>query len=59
MTGGTEAHQIISINFVAALSARLRGTPCRAYGSNLKIRVADRIRYPDAFTPMLSWLARP
>jgi Uma2 family endonuclease len=49
MTGGTEAHELIRNNLVAALNTRLRGTPCRAYGSNLKIRVADRIRYPDAF----------
>ena len=49
MTGGTEAHEIIQLNLTAALNARLRGTPCRAYGSNVKIRVADRIRYPDAF----------
>ena len=49
MTGGTEAHEIAAINLVAGLSARLRGMPCRAYGSNLEIRVADRIRYPDAF----------
>jgi len=49
MTGGTVAHAIIQLNLTAALNARLRGTPCRAYGSNLKIRVADRIRYPDAF----------
>ena len=49
MTGGTVAHEIIQLNLVAALNSRLRGTPCRAYGSNLKIRVADRIRYPDAF----------
>ena len=50
MTGGTEAHEIIQLNLVAALNARLRGTPCRAYGSNVKVRVAaDRIRYPDAF----------
>jgi Uma2 family endonuclease len=49
MTGGTVAHEIIQNNLVIALSARLRGTPCRAFGSNLKIRVAERIRYPDAF----------
>ena len=49
MTGGTAAHEIIQLNLTAALNSRLRGTPCRAYGSNLKIRVADRIRYPDAF----------
>jgi Uma2 family endonuclease len=49
MTGGTEAHEVIQLNLTVALNARLRGTPCRAYGSNVKIRVADRIRYPDAF----------
>lgn len=49
MTGGTEAHEIIKLNLTAALNSRLRGTPCRAYGSNVKIKVADRIRYPDAF----------
>jgi Uma2 family endonuclease len=49
MTGGTEAHEIIQLNLVTALNAKLRGTPCRVYGSNVKIRVADRIRYPDAF----------
>lgn len=49
MTGGTEAHEIIQLNLTAALNSRLRGTPCRAYGSNVKIKVADRIRYPDAF----------
>jgi Uma2 family endonuclease len=49
MTGGTEAHEFIKNNLIAALNAKLRGTPCRAYGSDLKIKVADRIRYPDAF----------
>ncbi len=49
MTGGTVAHEVIQLNLTAALNGRLRGTPCRAYGSNLKIKVADRIRYPDAF----------
>ena len=32
-----------------ALKARLRGKPCRPYGGELKIEVAGRIRYPDAF----------
>jgi Uma2 family endonuclease len=49
MTGGTEAHHIIQGNLVTTLNTRLRGAPCRAYSSNLKIRVGDRIRYPDAF----------
>ncbi len=49
MTGGTVGHEIISINLTASLLARLRGKPCRPYGSNLKIEVMGRIRYPDAF----------
>ncbi len=49
MTGGTEAHQLIKVNLLAALHGRLRGTPCRAYGSEVKVLVAGSIRYPDAF----------
>ena len=32
-----------------ALGNRLRGKPCQAHGSELKIAVAGSIRYPDAF----------
>jgi Uma2 family endonuclease len=49
MTGGTAAHAGIQANLIAALITRLRGKPCRAFGSELKIAVAGRIRYPDAF----------
>lgn len=49
MTGGTIAHDIIQGNLVTALAARLRGTPCRAHGSSLKIEAGGSIRYPDAF----------
>lgn len=49
MTGGTEAHASIQRNLVFAVGGRLRGTPCRFYGSDLKIEVAGRIRYPDGF----------
>jgi Uma2 family endonuclease len=49
MTGGTEAHSAIQRNLIIALGTRLRGQPCRPYGSHLKIEVAGRIRYPDAF----------
>jgi Uma2 family endonuclease len=48
MTGGTRAHETIHVNLLIALGNRLRGGPCRAYGSDLKIEVAGRIRYPDA-----------
>jgi Uma2 family endonuclease len=49
MTGGTEAHSLIQANLITALSTRLKGKPCRAHGSHMKIEVAGRIRYPDAF----------
>jgi len=49
MTGVTEAHAAIQRNLLTALALRLRGMPCRPYGSDLKVEVAGSIRYPDAF----------
>jgi Uma2 family endonuclease len=49
MTGGTAEHSAIQRNLITALTIRLRGKPCQAYGSELKIAVAGSIRYPDAF----------
>jgi Uma2 family endonuclease len=49
MTGGTAAHSAIQANLMRALGNRLDGKPCRPHGSELKIQVAGRVRYPDAF----------
>ena len=49
MTGGTFAHDRIAINLAASLVPRLRGKPCQPHGGNLKIRVGESIRYPDAY----------
>jgi Uma2 family endonuclease len=49
MTGATRAHSAIQGNLLAALIRRLRGKPCRAHSSDLKIEAAGSIRYPDAF----------
>lgn len=49
MAGGTAAHAAIQRNLLIALGTRLRGKPCQPYGSELKILVDGRIRYPDAF----------
>jgi Uma2 family endonuclease len=49
MNGVRVEHAAIEMNLTLALGNRLRGRPCRAFGSNLKIEVAGRIRYPDAF----------
>ncbi len=48
MTGVTEAHAVIQSNLIRSLGNRLEGKPCRVVGSDLKIRVNERIRYPDA-----------
>jgi Uma2 family endonuclease len=49
MTGGTAAHETITGNIFFAVRSRLAGRQCRAFGANLKIEVAGRIRYPDGF----------
>lgn len=50
MSGGTVRHNTISINFAAALKTRLRGSGCRAFASDQRIRVPsdDFDTYPDA-----------
>jgi Uma2 family endonuclease len=49
MTGGTVAHAAIQANVITALVNRLRGKPCKAFSSHLKMQAAGSIRYPDAF----------
>jgi Uma2 family endonuclease len=49
MVGVTVAHSAIQANLLGLLFSRLRGQRCRAHGSDLKIEVAGRVRYPDAF----------
>lgn len=49
MAGGTEAHAAIQCNLAIAVGGRLRGTPCRFYGSDLKVDTGQTIRYPDGF----------
>ncbi len=49
MTGGTAAHSAIQRNLIVALGNGLRDSLCQPYGSELKVRVAERIRYPEAF----------
>jgi Uma2 family endonuclease len=48
MVGGTAGHADIQAKLAVALGTRLRGKPCRFYGSDLKFQVAEgHIRYPD------------
>ncbi len=50
MYGGTLDHSGINSNVLREVGNRLKGKPCRAYDSNLRVRVGpgDRYVYPDA-----------
>ena len=49
MTGGTAAHAMIQHNLHRVIGGRLSGSPCRFFGSDLKIETAIGFRYPDGF----------
>jgi Uma2 family endonuclease len=49
MSGGTAAHAELQRNLAIAVGGRLRGGPCRFYGSDLKIESDGSSRYPDGF----------
>ena len=49
MVGGTAAHSSIQRNLAISVGGRSLGKPCQFFGSDLKIRVAGSIRYPDGF----------
>jgi len=49
MTGGTAAPAAIQVNLLAVLRNRLKGKPCRAFGSELKLKLTSSVRYPGAF----------
>jgi Uma2 family endonuclease len=49
MVGVAGAHAAIQRNLLFHLTGALRGKPCQPYGSDLKIGVVGRIRYPDSF----------
>lgn len=51
MAGASEEHNLITSNLIALLRPHLRGTPCRAFVSDMKLKVnvqnADIFYYPD------------
>jgi Uma2 family endonuclease len=40
MGGGSEAHNLITLNVAGALRTALRGRPCRVYASDMRLKVA-------------------
>jgi Uma2 family endonuclease len=51
MAGASEEHNLIATNIIALLRPHLRGTSCRAFVSDMKVKVqvqkADIFYYPD------------
>jgi Uma2 family endonuclease len=49
MAGGTEPHAGIASNLIFSLKGALKGKPCKAYGSDLKVRISESgdYCYPD------------
>lgn len=49
MTGAKDAHNTIALNIATHLRSALRGTPCRAFIADMKLRLdqADAVFYPD------------
>lgn len=49
MAGAGERHNIISVNLISQLHQRLKGTPCRPFGSDLRIHIPENslFTYPD------------
>jgi Uma2 family endonuclease len=47
MVGASKTHNLIAVNLVSMLRNHLRGTACRAFMSDMKVRVGDAFYYPD------------
>lgn len=47
--GGTRKHSLIAANFLGEVSTLLRGKPCEAHGSNMRVHIRDTgyQAYPD------------
>jgi Uma2 family endonuclease len=62
MPGGSPRHSLIKTNVVSELRGRLKGRPCTAYDSDLRIRIAASGLYTYADASVicgeLSWTSR-
>jgi Uma2 family endonuclease len=49
MAGASEAHNVIAINIAALLRASVRGSSCRAYPSDMRVKIIPTglLTYPD------------
>ena len=47
MAGASENHNLLSLNMASELKTRLKGTPCRTFMADMKVRVGQDFFYPD------------
>ncbi len=47
MAGASGLHNLLALAFAAHLRDHLRGSPCRVFMSDMKVRVRDAFYYPD------------
>ena len=47
MAGASGLHNLLALTFAANLRNHLRGSPCRVFMSDMKVRVDDAFYYPD------------
>ncbi len=49
MAGGTDNHSLLAVNFAIELGSRLRGSPCRVFNSDLRVKIpaTGLLTYPD------------
>jgi Uma2 family endonuclease len=47
MAGASEAHNLLAGNIFTELKNQLKGTPCRTFIADMKVKVANDFFYPD------------
>jgi Uma2 family endonuclease len=47
MAGASENHNLLSVNILTELKNQLKGTPCRAFVADMKVKVEHGFFYPD------------
>jgi Uma2 family endonuclease len=49
MSGASHVHNIISVNIIGELYSRLKGKPCRPFGSDMRVHIPENtlFTYPD------------
>lgn len=60
MVGSTEAHNAIVVNLTVAIGSQVRGSGCRAFSTDMKLRVeaTNSFYYPDVMVSCESYEAR-